>query len=63
MIMMAIASPPATRPMFTRRLVCLASQRWAKAPNSTVTATTAITGAGIFAEAPVSASIRAEVAS
>ena len=63
MIMIAIASPPTTRPTFTRRRVWRASQRCAKTPNNRVTATTMITGAGTSVEALVSASTRAEVAS
>ena len=62
-IMTAIANPPTTRPIFTRRLVWRASHRWAKAPNSRVTATMMITGAGILVDALVSASTSLEVAS
>ena len=62
-IMTAMASPPKTSPMLTRRLVCRASQRCAKMPNPRVAATTMITGAGIVADAVVSASTRADVTS
>ena len=62
-IMIMIAIPPATSPMLTRRLVRWASQRWAYAPNSRAEATTTIAGAGIVADAVVSASSRAEVCS
>ena len=62
-IMIAIASPPMTRPMLTRRRVRRASHRSAKIPKPSVAATTMMTGAGILAEAVVSASTRADVAS
>ena len=48
------ASPPATKPMFTRRRVRRASHRFAKAPNIRVASTTRITGAGMRVDAVVS---------
>ena len=63
MIITMIANPPTTSPMFTRRLVRWASQRWVNAPNANVMATTTITDAGILVDAVVSASTRADVAS
>src|ERR1700684_3741865 len=56
-----IASAPATRPGLIRRLVCRASQRCEKEPNTAVARTTRITGAGISVDAVVSVSTRSEV--
>ncbi len=56
MIMTITAIPPATNPMFTRRRVRRASQRFANAPNSSVASTTRMTGAGIRVDAVVSTS-------
>src|ERR1700684_1453461 len=56
-----IASAPATRPGLIRRLVCRASQRCEKEPNTAVARTTRITGAGIWVDAVVSVSTRSEV--
>jgi hypothetical protein len=60
---MSTARPPATKPIFTRRRVRRAIQRFAKAPNNNVPSTTRMTGAGILVDAVVSASTRAEVCS
>ena len=57
------ASPPATKPTLIRRRVRRVSQRLANNPNRMVANTTMMTEAGIRAEAAVSASTRAEVAS
>ena len=61
--MISTARPPATKPMFTRRRVRRASQRFAKAPNNSVASTTRMTGPGIRVDAVVSASTRADVCS
>ncbi|CFR94805.1 Uncharacterised protein [Mycobacterium tuberculosis] len=60
--MTRIPSAPTTRPGLIRRLVRRASQRCANAPKTTVVATTRITGAGIWVDAVVSRSTRADVA-